>query len=256
MDAYTITFGDQAENNVGMQKIGKLSNIGFTYTEVKNLYKKLLEQKYNVELIKLSKLKYSETKVDKACVLIIRNGVNTILEENKDNDMYKEQSRLTYDKKALMKGKVKNKNARHNLCFDENSQEPDYENGKGRIIAYKDVPILAKLRSKLPKIFGEKAKNLVAEGNYYYDIRKTGIGFHGDRERRIVIAIRLGAKIPLHYQWFKDGKPIGQRIEIILNHGDMYLMSEKAVGYDWLKKKIPTLRHAAGCNKYLKVKSK
>lgn len=36
----------------------------------------------------------------------------------------------------------------------------------------------------------------------------------------------------------------------------MYIMSEKAVGYDWKKRKIPTLRHAAGADKYLIIKEK
>ena len=27
-------------------------------------------------------------------------------------------------------------------------------------------------------------------------------------------------------------------------------MSEKAVGFDWLKKKVPTLRHASGTDKF------
>jgi hypothetical protein len=30
-------------------------------------------------------------------------------------------------------------------------------------------------------------------------------------------------------------------------------MSEKAVGTDWMKKIAPTLRHAAGCAKFLKI---
>ena len=30
-------------------------------------------------------------------------------------------------------------------------------------------------------------------------------------------------------------------------------MSEKAVGTDWKRKKFPTLRHAAGCEKYTKI---
>ena len=37
---------------------------------------------------------------------------------------------------------------------------------------------------------------------------------------------------------------------IQLNHGDMYIMSEKAVGNDWKLKNKPTLRHAAGAAKY------
>ena len=34
----------------------------------------------------------------------------------------------------------------------------------------------------------------------------------------------------------------------------MYVISEKATGYDWHLRKIPTLRHATGCEKFLKVK--
>jgi len=39
--------------------------------------------------------------------------------------------------------------------------------------------------------------------------------------------------------------------EIIeLRGGDIYIMSEKAVGTDWKKKNVPTLRHSAGSPKY------
>lgn len=62
--------------------------------------------------------------------------------------------------------------------------------------------------------------------------------------------------MPFHYQWHQASEPIGSRLEIILNEGDLYFMSEKAVGYDWLKKKIPTLRHAAGFPKVLKLDNK
>ena len=64
--------------------------------------------------------------------------------------------------------------------------EPDYEHGKGRIIAYDDVPILKNVYDNFPTFFGRKGTNLKGEGNYYYDIRKCGIGFHGDTERRKV----------------------------------------------------------------------
>jgi len=114
------------------------------------------------------------------------------------------------------------------------------------------LPLLSNVRDKLVEIIGKPAKGLVAEGNYYYDINKCGIGFHGDAERKKVIGIRVGATLPLHYQWFKESKPISERVKLSLNHGDIYLMSEKAVGTDWKKKKIPTLRHAAGCEKFLK----
>jgi hypothetical protein len=62
-----------------------------------------------------------------------------------------------------------------------------------------------------------------------------------------------GLEHPIHYQWFKGGKPIGERGIINLFNGDLYVMSEKAVGTDWKKKKIATLRHATGSNKFTKI---
>lgn len=101
---------------------------------------------------------------------------------------------------------------------------------------------------------GPKAKTLACEGNYYYDVSKCGIGFHGDSERKRVIGLRLGASIPLHYQWFQKSVPIGQRYIVELDHGDLYIMSEKAVGQDWLLRSKLTLRHAAGSKTYTTIK--
>jgi hypothetical protein len=85
---------------------------------------------------------------------------------------------------------------------------------------------LAKLRSKLGTYIKD-AKDLTAEGNFYYDVKKCGVGFHGDRERKKVVAIRLcnGKCTPLHYQWFLRSKPIGKRAIIELNDRDLYVMS-------------------------------
>ena len=97
---------------------------------------------------------------------------------------------------------------------------------------------------------GEKGTNMVCEGNRYFK-ESCGIGFHGDSERRRVIGVRLGLSMPIHWCWYKNSKAMGRKLELMLNDGDMYMMSEKAVGTDWKKKKIATLRHAAGNAKYL-----
>ena len=70
------------------------------------------------------------------------------------------------------RSKVLNKRARTNVCFGQESIEPDYENKQGRIISYDDVPLLKLVKSKLPLIIGNKGKNLICEGNRYYDIKK------------------------------------------------------------------------------------
>lgn len=260
--ASTITFGDVAENHVRMQQLGQLAQSGLSLQELIET-KHRFEKKFpgcNVELICLNDNLPAGTKGEEAHVLIIRDGVNLMLEEYGCNaeDLFMEHDSLDQDKQALMYKRVVNKKARYNLCFAEENQEPDYASGLGRVISFNDdlIHITNFIRQQLPNYFGKKTKNLMAEGNYYYDVIKCGIGYHGDAERRIVIAIRIGIPIPLQYQWFHKGEPIGAPLRLHLNHGDMYAMSEKATGFDWKKKTIPTLRHAAGAESYFKIKPK
>lgn len=262
IDVITITFGDMAENHVGMEKIGKMvdEGQGFNYEDLELIKSNMESIGSRCELVEI-KLPDPSLKQDKkAYILIIRDGVNHILgysgEELKSEDMYNEQARLDVDKKVKMYGRIVNKNARWNLCFDDKSSEPDYEQGKGRVIAYKDVPVTQTFRTNMSEIFGEKAEDLKGEGNYYYDISKCGIGYHGDSERRKVVGVRLGKTMPIFYQWYYMGNPVGDKVRFDLNGGDVYVMSEKAVGTDWKKRNIPTLRHSAGCEEFTTVKTK
>ena len=251
----TITFGDQAENHVGMQKLGQMATQGFTLADIQQAKNLFEASGYVCEFIKLHKA--IPNPAEKAAVLIVRGGADCLLEDwdaNSD-DMLFEQQLMEWDSKAKMYGKVVNKHARYNLCYGDVGQEPDYPNGLGRIIKFDGVPCTKIIRNKLPEYFGAKAADLVAEGNMYYDISRCGIGFHGDSERKKVIAVRLGASMPLHYQWFYRNNPVGSRIKLELNNGDLYAMSEKAVGTDWKQSSIFTLRHAAGCQKYLTIKN-
>lgn len=263
----TLTFGDQAENHAGMQKLGELVSTGqgFNLTDLQTIKGRLETIGVVCELISLELFQDLEfvqlqdtLDVEPAYVLIIRDGVNKLLQtcsELTQIDMFNEHLKLELDKKAWMRGRVVNKHARWNLCFDNVAQEPNYEAKKGRIVSYDEIPVTKMLLNLLPFYLGTKASNLKGEGNYYYDKDKCGIGFHGDSERRKVVGIRLGLgeSTPLHYQWFREAEAVGQRIVLKLNGGDMYVMSEKAVGQDWKKKKIYTLRHATGCPKYTTI---
>lgn len=247
---YTITFGDVAENHVGMQKIGQLHLEGYSVNKLKNLMEYLVEKEFQVEYVDIS---YDG---NEAGVLVIRKGIQKILKtDNNTEEITKEHRILPMDTKAFMKGRVVNKIARYNLCFDEESQEPNYEEGRGRIVTFSQVPLTKIVRKTVSDWLGE-IEPLKAEANYYYDIGKCGIGYHGDSERRKVIAFRLGETIPICFQWFQKSIPVGDKIEISLEDGDMYIMSEKAVGFDWKKKLIPTVRHATGCVKYTEYKNK
>lgn len=272
---FTITFGDQGENHAGMQKIGSLIDNGFTVKEIKDIKKIFDERGYKTEyyclndLLKKEEIKDDE-KVDEsqriasdeAGIVVVRNGLDMLLEgleneienklENSSDLFFKEQDLLQKDSKALMRGRVVNKHARYNLCFSDFSQEADFEKGKGTVVDFKDVKLLNKVRENIRKYFGEKCKNIIAEGNYYYDPSKCGIGYHGDSERKIVIGVRVGKEMPLCFRWYYRSEIVSDRLKIILGHGDVYFSSEKAVGFDWKKSSKYTLRHAAGCDKYIK----
>lgn len=241
---FTLTFGEVSENHVGMQKIGNIASHGYSLEDLQKVQNWFQEKDIDTELIYLNMYLPDGIQADNAYILLIHKGINSLLGNYTESDLFQEQNLLDKDKKALMRGKVVNKHARYNLCFSDHDQEPDYENGKGTIVSYQRVPILSKLRDSIHSILEED--NLQVEANYYYDISKCYIGFHGDTERKKVFGVRLGTKFPLHYQWYQDSNPISNIITLQLNGGDMYMMSEKAVGCDWKTRKIPTLRHAAG----------
>jgi len=258
-EVITLTWGDMAENGVGMQQLGKLREVGGGFT-VADLEKLATQFEDAAELYRLNDPANEEQA--EAAVLVIRKGVDLLGSfveggevEGTHERMFAEQKSVPYDKKALMRGQVKNKKARWNMCIDDEAQEADYAAGKGTIVRKSDLPVTMSVVDQFEDLFGEKAAGLKGEGNYYYNIDDCGIGYHGDAERRIVIAIRLGAALPIYYQWYQNSKPVGDRIEVPLNGGDIYLMSEKAVGTDWRKKKIMTLRHATGAKEYVTVKA-
>lgn len=246
METITLTFGDCAENHRGMQEIGEKASQGLTLEDLEDI-KGFFQEELgcDCELAEIHKVKDAPENAAEAYLLIVRKGADAIFDKPA---LIKEQMALERDKKAFMYGRVVNKKARHNLCFSDFDQAPDYENKKGTVVAFERLPMLSKIRESLGYM-NKKLNRLQCEANYYYDIKKTYIGFHGDTERRIVVAVRLGASFPLHYQWFQNSKPVGEMFTRILDDGDMYFMSEKAVGFDWKTKKTPTLRHAAGDKK-------
>ena len=148
------------------------------------------------------------------------------------------------------------------------------------MVNFQDYPVTNQLRTVLNKLLNAPAP-LVGELNHYFNADKCGIGWcerfgacsnrafpflrsgptsnlpapplvpcaEGDSERILVAGARLGPGadgLPLKYQWPLQGQPIGAEGLVKLNAGDIYIASMKAVGTDWKRRKVPTLRHAAG----------
>jgi hypothetical protein len=259
----TLTFGDQGESHVGMGKIGKKSEHGFSLEDLEQARDWFLEKGFESKIHCLTDelpdgLEH-ELNLDAppAFILIARGGANAFVDAD---ELFEEHINLEYDTKFWDKrrGKVLNKLARHNLLFGETAQTADFENKVSTVVAYKDVPLLNKIREGIPDMIGEVGKDLVCESNLYYSpTTDCGIGIHMDLERTKVIAVRLGQTMKLRFYWFHRFKPVSKPIDFVLNHSDVYICSRWAVSCPLgNKSSILVLKHCAGADKYLEWKGK
>lgn len=276
----TLTYGDVAESHAGMQNIGTKASKGFSYDDILRAQRFFTERGCETLIVHLNDflpdLKDVKDVKDKeerahleiaktapefqAYLLVVREGIRGLVGDDKGVNLTTETQFFEWDTKLYNTRRkiVQNKNARHNLNFSNEKQHSDFEKGKGTTVPWEEVPLIHNVRKELYNAFGESAKNLQCEGNLYYEPDKsTGIGYHGDTERRKVIGVRLGKRMNIHYMWYYNDRPRAVNVSLILEPGDIYCMSEKTVGTDWrpckeegwLKKRY-TLRHAAGAEKY------
>jgi hypothetical protein len=258
MSAICVTFGEQSENHYGMTKNGNgLAEHGYSLDDLTDIMLYCQEKGIQHELISLHDMELTESiDLEESYVLYIKNGVNKLIGNRATRKLFTELATLDWDTQFwdTRRSKVLNKHARYNLCFANEYQDADFENKQGTMISYDMVPLLNKLRDEIMLMTNES--ELQVEGNYYYDLLKTGIGYHGDAERKKVIGVNLsdGNVREIHWKWYLNSKPISEPYKLELSSGDMYIMSEYSTGYNWKKRSIPTLRHAAGIDssKYLK----
>lgn len=265
-ETYCVTFGDRGENEAGMDMVGAPLENGVSAKFLGDLCETLKEEGADVSLCPLNELMSgheAEDECAQANVLVIKGGVNYFLREMKCDlepaaEVLAELQRMPKDDKTFMYGRVVTKKARHNCCMADFEQGPDIANKKGTVVNFKDYPFLDKLR----RVMGERldqTQPLVGEINHYYDSKQCGIGWHGDAERKIVVGVRVGPganNFPIKFNWFHHHDPVGKEGRIFLDDGDIYVMSEKAIGYDTKKSSLYTLRHAAGKDTCLYAKTK
>eukprot|EP00750_Incisomonas_marina_P021158 INCI4190.1.p1 GENE.INCI4190.1~~INCI4190.1.p1 ORF type:complete len:559 (+),score=123.92 INCI4190.1:255-1931(+) len=140
--------------------------------------------------------------------------------------------------------------------------------------------------------YGYKVAHQFAELNKYYDeTRGIGRHGDVERDHGeaagAVNCLKVGFHVPLLFSWYRDCKPAGKGVAlgdagrkaagayvvdkaifpvvpfkakktstvaavVSLGHGDMYMMSDKAIGKDW-KRHDWALRHCAGARQYTQL---
>lgn len=255
----TVTFCECAESDRSLEPLGEKAVEGFTVEELGVAGDLFAQDGIDTELVRLDG-PFPPGEFPPAAVLVVRGGVELLCGVAQDAVM-EQLAGLRYDKHMWHYGKVSNKRARHCNVLADFDQEPDYAAKRSTVVDFKHIPPLQRMRERLPKYLGPKAERMLAEVNKYPASAagevKGGIGFHGDAERRLVVAARFGASaFPLEYRWYRRNRVVGEPIALKVAPGDVYVMSDKAVGSDWKMSSRLTLRHAAGHASYLKPSKK
>ena len=255
---YSLTVGNGGENHTGMEFIGKMRKKGDGWNLERLQHAKgILEDQFklDVEIHNLNELLdgveiEEKIKPEPAYFMLVKN----FLDPKEHLKYLNELESYDWDSKYwdTRRQKVLNKIARTNVCYGETSRDADYENKKGTIIGYDKSPLVHKLKQTVESLMCDE--DLIVEGNKYTDIKKNGIGPHGDTERVVVSCLRVGEGMPMKFGWFHNSNVVGKTLTLDVPGGSLYFMSEKTVGADWKLRSKYTLRHAAGASKYLKMK--
>lgn len=113
---------------------------------------------------------------------------------------------------------------------------------------FKEFDASKKMSSELMKFTKNKISSLfgISELNYKLEncIKSS---YKGTLNKKIIIGLYIGESLFFYFSWFKDDKPIGKTCRFKLNHGDIYILTDKSLGCDFRKKNIPILKHCIGC---------
>jgi len=156
------------------------------------------------------------------------------------------------------KGKIEMKRSRWTYHVGDRDQEPDIPKSTYRMYSFDTLPYVAKVRQGFDTLARRteirSLENMMAEASVYYD-NTCGIGYHGDDERpnTPVIGVNMGESRFLTFRSFFRHRFLGEEIRLQLNTGDMYFLSEEAVGVGWIRDSYRRVifRHRAGSERFL-----
>ena len=256
---WSLTIGNGGENHAGMEFLGNMRKKGQGWDIDRLLYaKEILENIFDkhVDLFNLNELclegvTIPEGQKPKDSYLMVVRG---FLSDRVHQNMIKELGSYEWDRKYwdTRRQKVLNKLARANVCYGKEGRDANYAEGKGTIVGFEQSPLVGNLLKVVEILMRDK--DLIVEGNQYDDVSKNGIGPHGDSERVCVSCLRVGESMPMKFGMFWNCKLRGRPFETLIKGGDLYFMSEEAVGAEWKSRSKWVWRHCAGAPKYLKMK--
>jgi len=283
LNRQAFTFAMAGENHVGSEITGTqaATGTGETFADLQSLEVFFKDKGYTTELTALHKLAclVPKASVEDAGLLVVREYLKDKQARAVHNELmglqwnaeyidWKKDRRDENNQKIHLtgglwvKGRLLKQHARRNLIIqkgvEKTSTFAQYGNNGtvvdcNRLRFFSPVyeQLMDDVATALPCSLAAK-HDFIAEGNLYHK-EDAYIGWHGDTERNQVMCLSLGrGNFPLRFCWKYKGEAVSEVFETRLNSGDLYIMSEKAVGSDWKKRNTYTLVHSAGDNKSVK----
>ena len=246
LPSYTLLLCDcAASQGQGSDSIGKMAERGFSPTQLRALAASLTKRGVPCDVFELTP-HCTAPDAEDACAIVIHAARLDHEGFPLADAMLEEVEAIQYDKFTFTYQAAKAAHSRHLVFVGDSLREPVPEEGTHTVLAWDSLPaceLAARLVSRELRSWDLK----VACALHYPDIDKCGISWHGDQERRQTVLFRLGkAQRPIHLRWMHENKPAGPVISIPLAHGDVFIPCAKAVGTDYKRRKVPTLRHATG----------
>lgn len=166
--------------------------------------------------------------------------------------LYESLNSLQCDERRVSRGHVLPIHGEGSACIGSISRQGSPEDGVGTVHDRESVPGFSELSATFVKMFGGKGahiswymKKFKQASDCCHNFIGSDIGTWG--MARIVVGRPSNFEVPMQFQWWFKGMPIGWRRKITLKHGTLVLLDgDYAFGRNWRKTNELTMRNALG----------
>lgn len=257
MSSFRLIFSDIVSHGPGMQQFGTPVSYGFSNEEMLQMLSMLPKDQTEMHNLK-NFLPNTLYNISDTFVLIIKNffndDSNNILSvlsssEASDNEFI---TGVNWDKERIHNGKLVNNKLCNKLVFYDLNNDFKlplslFQN-IGTIYNYRKIPSLHKVQQIISSSMGT---GLFVEAENFYNLNECYVPMNQEKNKRKNVGLILGNDFPLHFCWYHNQQKCSDIYTINLRHGDLYILSDNAAGFNKESKTKLYLKHGFGYNQNL-----
>lgn len=252
--AITITLSEVVSHGESMFEIGQKSEVGFTYEDLIRIYQSLPEGVCELVNIKdiLPKTLYE---IPDAYILIIRGQFREKADNllkimmNSEHSVDREITGVNWDSTRIVKDRiVENKLFQKLLFLDvgQNYKVPfNPVEKRGTVYNATKIKDLYEFTLLMSSVL---LTSFYIEGTNYYNTTECYKPMSQDKKRKKLVNLHLGTSFPINFRWFHNTQAVSDLKSLIINHGDVYIMTDITLGS--VKDSVTKLylKHSLGYN--------